>query len=231
MSGRSDYEERRQARIDRLTTAAGKATEEANQQYQRSHDLVKDIPFGQPNIEGRTALPNLRSKSWNALGKAVELNEKSDHYAERAAAAEKNTSISSDDPEAIEKLKSKLAKLEEERERVKASNKEAKKNGTELAPWYTLPYIGKDIKRIKDRIAQLEQVDRMPNETIEFDGGKIISDASTNRVMVIHDEKPDSATIQALKCNGFHWAPSESAWVRLRNRNALYAAKTICDIL
>ena len=231
MSGRMDYEERRQARIDRLNAAAGKATEEANQQYQRSHDLVKDIPFGQPNIEGRQALPRMREKSWNALGKAVEFSEKSEYYAERAAAAKRNTSISSDDPEAIHKLKNKLAALEAERERVKASNKEAKKNGTELAPWYTLPYIGKDIKRIKGRIAQLEQIDQMPTETIEFYGGKIISDAATNRVMILHDEKPDSVTIQTLNGYGFHWAPSAGAWVRLRNPNALRVAKKICGIL
>ncbi len=112
MSGRVDYEERRQARIDRLNAAAGRATEEATRQSQRSHDLVKNIPLGQPNIEGRTALPNLRAKSISAMEKAVALDEKSDCYAERAAAAERNTSISSDDPEAIEKLKNKLAKLE-----------------------------------------------------------------------------------------------------------------------
>ncbi|QNK41854.1 DUF3560 domain-containing protein [Caproicibacter fermentans] len=230
MSGRADYEERRQARIDRLNGAARKATEESDRQYKRSHDLVKDIPFGQPNIEGRPALPRLREKSWNALGKAVEADEKAAYYAGRAEAAESNSTISSDDPEAIEKLKSKLADLEAERERVKASNKAARAAGKEPAPWYTLPYLGKDIKRIKDRIAHLERVDQMPAETIKFDGGEIISDADTNRVMVRHDEKPDSTVIQALKSNGFHWARSERAWVRLRNPNALYAAKAICGI-
>lgn len=230
MSGRADYEERRQARIDRLNGAARKATEESDRQYKRSHDLVKDIPFGQPNIEGRPALPRLREKSWNALGKAVEADEKAAYYAGRAEAAENNSTISSDDPEAIEKLKSKLADLEAERERVKASNKAARAAGKEPAPWYTLPYLGKDIKRIKDRIAHLERVDQMPAETIEFDGGEIISDADTNRIMVRHDEKPDSTVIQALKSNGFHWARSERAWVRLRNPNALYAAKAICGI-
>ena len=230
MSGRADYEERRQARIDRLNDAARRATEESDRQYKRSHDLVKDIPFGQPNIEGHPALPRLREKSRNALMKSVEADEKAAYYAGRAEAAENNSTISSDDPEAIEKLKSKLADLEAERERVKASNKAARATGKEPAPWYTLPYIGKNIKRIKDRIAHLERVDQIPDETIKFDGGEIIIDADTNRVMIRHDEKPDSTVIQALKSNGFHWSRSEHAWIRLRNQNALYAAKHICRV-
>jgi hypothetical protein len=67
MPGRSDYEERKQARIDRLNGAASKARQESDKQYQHSHDLVKDIPLGQPNIIGRPALPRLREKSFNAL--------------------------------------------------------------------------------------------------------------------------------------------------------------------
>ena len=99
------------------------------------------------------------NKSRNAADRAVKLNEKATYYADRAESAENNRAISSDDPEAIEKLKNKLVSLESERERVKEFNKAAKKNGTEKAPWYTLPYLGKDIKRIKDRIAQLERVE------------------------------------------------------------------------
>lgn len=230
MSGREDYEERKQARIDRLNGAAEKAATLSTAQYKRSNDLVKDIPFGQPNIVGRSALPRLREKSWNTLGRAVESEEKSAYYAGKAAAAESNSAISSDDPEAIEKLKSKLAALEAEREKAKAFNRAARKNGTEKLPWYTLPYLGKDIKRIKERIAQLEQVDQMPAEIIEFDAGEIESDPVTNRVIIRHDKKPDDETIRALKSNGFHWSHSEKAWQRLRNLNALYAAKAICGV-
>ena len=230
MSGRADYEERKQDRIDRLNGAAEKASERSLSYNKRSSDLVKDIPFGQPNIVGRPALPRLREKSARAMDKAVEESDKADYYAERAEAAESNHAISSDDPEAIPKLKNKLAALEAEREQVKASNKAARKNGTEPAPWYTLPYLGRDIKQVKERIAKLERVDQMPDETIQFDGGEIISDTETNRVMIRHDEKPGSAVIQALKSNGFHWSHSEKVWQRLRNPNALYTAKVICGI-
>lgn len=228
--GRADYEERKQARIDRLSSAANRASTEASAQFKKSHDLVKDIPCGQPNIIGRPALPRLREKSWNALGKAVELDEKSDYYADKAASAESNTSIFSDDPEAINKLRDKLEALESKRDKIKASNKEAKKNGTAQAAWYALPYINRDIKSVKDRIAKLQMISQMPAELIEFDGGEIESDPITNRIKIIYDSKPSAETIEKLKSNGFKWAPSEGAWQRLRGYNALRAAYQICNI-
>ena len=79
MAGRADYEERKQNRIDRYNSAAEKASKESSRLNKLSSDLVKDIPFGQPNIIGRPALPRLREKSWNALGKAVESGEKADY--------------------------------------------------------------------------------------------------------------------------------------------------------
>lgn len=230
MSGRQDYEERRQARIDRLNAAAEKKSMQAEAAYKRSHDLVKDIPLGQPNIIGRSALPRLREKSRNAFEQSVRHDETAAYYAERAASAENNTAISSDDPTAIAKLREKVARLEAERDRVKASNKEARKNGTEQAPWYTLPYLGKDIKAAKDRIARLEQVGAMPAMLIEFEGGEVESDPETNRVMIRYDERQDNDIVEALKGRGFKWSPTAKAWQRLRNMNALRAACRVCGI-
>lgn len=230
MSGRIDYEERKQARIDHLNDAAYRASKESSDANKRSSDLVKDIPFGQPNIVGRPALPNLRKKSAALMDKAIELSDKADYYATKADAAENNKAISSDDPEAVRKLQEKIERLEAERERVKAFNKEAKKNGTEPAPWYTLPYLSKDIKAAKDRIEKLERIDAMPEETIEFDGGEIISDAGLNRIQIRYDERQSAEVTDSLKSNGFHWSPSEMAWQRLRSPGALRAAKTICNV-
>lgn len=231
MPGRADYEERRQARIDRLREASARESNRSAEAFKRSHDLVKDIPLGQPNIIGRPALPRLREKSVSALNQAIEHDNTAAYYAERAESAENNRAISSDDPEAIEKLKAKIAKLEEERERVKVFNKAARKNGTEPAPWYTLQYLSRDIKTAKDRIAKLEQTDAMPAQLIEFDGGEIESDPITNRIIVRFDERQNDDMAERLKGNGFHWSPEAGAWQRLRNYNALRAAKRICGVV
>lgn len=224
MAGRADYEERRESRIDRLNSAASSAQAQSSAAYTRSHDLVKDIPLGQPNIRG--ALTGVMNKSSNAMDKAVELSIKAGYYADKAAAAENNKAISSDDPQAIEKLKAKVSRLEAEREKVKAFNKAARKNGTEPAPWYTLPYLGRDIKAAKERIAKLEALDARPTaEDIIFEGGRIVENVEQNRIQIFFDERPDDERIKTLKSWGFHWAHSEGAWQRLRNANAIYAAK------
>lgn len=226
MSGREDYEERKQERIDRLNDAAYKLSKESTAAMQRSHDLVKDIPLGQPNIRG--ALTGTLNKARSAADRALAASEKSSYYADRAAAAENNNTISSDDPDAIEKLQAKIEALELKRDNIKAFNKDAKKNGTSPAAWYELPYISKEIKRLKDRIANLERIDRMPAELIEFDGGEIESDPITNRVIIRYDERQPGEITEKLSSNGFHWSPTVRGWTRLRNRNALYAAKQIC---
>jgi hypothetical protein len=191
---------------------------------------VKDIPLGQPNIRG--SLTGVMNKSSNAMNKSLELSEKSNYYTDKAQAAENNKSISSDDPNCIERLQAKITRLESNREKVKAFNKEAKKNGTEQAPWYTLPYLGRDIKAAKERIAKIEKLDNMPvMDDIVFNGGKVIDNKELNRVQIIFDGRPDENTINKLKIQGFKWAPSEMAWQRLRNANAIYSAKYIIEHL
>lgn len=228
MSGREDYEERRQARIDRLNNAAASAEHESNQRAKQAHDLVKDIPFGQPNIIGRPALPALREKSGRMMDKSIELDRTANYYTARAEAAESNRAISSDDPTAIEKLEAKLAALEAERDRVKAANREAKKNGGKQSEWYTLPYLARGIKAAKERIAKLQSVDAMPAEIITFEGGEIESDPITNRVIIRYDDRQPPEVVNRLKANGYKWSPSTKGWQRLRTPVAWKHAKWMC---
>ena len=228
MAGRADYEERKQDRIDRLNDAAYKASRESSTAFRRSHDLVKDIPLGQPNIHG--ALTGILNKCRNAADRSVALGEKASYYADKATAAEENTAISSDDPDAIAKLYEKLSRLEAKREVIKRMNKERKKAGEEPVPAYMLTNLGGNIRSVKERIAHLEKLENMPAEIIRFDGGEIISDADKNRVQIVFDERQADEVTDKLKRYGFHWAPSEEAWQRLRNPNALYAAKRVCGI-
>lgn len=228
MIGRADYEERREARIDHMETMQSKNEAEAHAAYTRSHELLDPIPFGQPNINGR--LTGTLNKARNAMEKSVDLSHKAAYYAGKAESARNNKAISADDPQAIEKLEAKIAELEKQREEIKASNREAKKNGGEPAAWYVLPYIGKDIKRLKERIEALKKVDAMQDEEITFDGGKIVSDSAENRVMIYHDEKPDAETIEKLKIYGFRWSPTNGAWQRQRTPQAMRIAKHICNI-
>jgi hypothetical protein len=109
--------------------------------------------------------------------------------------------ISSDDPEAIEKLKAKL---------------ETAKNSREA-------------KRIRDRIAALEvQRTRVYREYL-FGTTKFVENVEANRVQIFFDGKPNYEMIQFLKSRGFKWARSIGAWQRMLNNAGIRAAQEVAE--
>lgn len=122
--------------------------------------------------------------------------------------------ISGSDPNAIEKLKAKLAKEEEYHAKVKATP------GHE--PWM-LSNSSAEIRRIKQRIAELEN--RPQYQGWSFDGGKVVINEEIGRVQIILDAKPASTEI--YKTNGFKWSPRNMAWQRQLTDNGVRAAKRV----
>ena len=162
--------------------------------------------------------------------------------------------ISADDPNAVSRLESKLAKLEKAQETMKAVNAYYRKHKTldgcpaisaEQAeklkagmasqwhiedkpyPTWALSNNNAEIRRVKERIATLTKQKEMGYVGWEFDGGKVEANAADNRLQIFFDGKPDPDTRDALKGNGFRWAPSAGAWQRQLNDNAIYAADRI----
>ena len=124
--GKLNFQDRKNARIERykeLADANKKASEKA---YQESKRTVEHIPMGQPILVGHHSEKSHRAtlkKSWDKMDKSIELDKKSKYYEDKAKATERNTAISSDDPDAIIKLKVKLDKLLKNQEKMKAINK------------------------------------------------------------------------------------------------------------
>lgn len=123
---RSVYQER----IDRRTAAAAAGIVRhrnlADNCYNRSHSMTRCIPFGQPILvghhsEGRDR--RYRSKAWNLMGKSVKHSDTANYYEGKLHSIETNTAISSDDPDAIAKLKRKIEAAELSQERMKEANK------------------------------------------------------------------------------------------------------------
>lgn len=127
------YEEKRQARIDRLNQAADKAEQSANEKYEAASKMAERIPLGQPILVGHHSEQwdkNYRNKTHNKFEQAYNEQKRAEKLRARAEAAENNTAISSDDPEAIPKLEKKFEELQNFQEHMKAANKYYKKNGT-----------------------------------------------------------------------------------------------------
>ena len=247
----NDYEERKQARIDRLHEKADRARAESQSLFKQSTDMASAIPFGQP-IHG-PADRRYREKIGKKMEQSFAASDKADYYERRAEAAENNTAISSDDPEALAKLKEKLEDLQISQTRMKQINAYYKKNGTcrgfhglsdELAdklvedmrhhPWdkrpfaaYALANNNQNINTVKKRIAQLTEAKELGYQGWEFDGGKVVANADINRLQIFFDEIPDEEVRRELKGRGFKWARSVGAWQRQLTDNAIYAASRI----
>lgn len=145
--------------------------------------------------------------------------------------------ISSDDPNALEKLRDKLAKLEKHQAQMKAANaairtKDTEKGDERLSelgytpdeikrlrepdycgrvgyPSYELSNNNANIRRIRDRIAELEKRQEAPApEGWAFDGGRVVVNTELNRLQIVLEDRPDDEMKQAMKGHGFRWAPS-----------------------
>lgn len=164
--------------------------------------------------------------------------------------------ISSDDPNALEKLKEKVGRLKKRQELMKAANAAIRLKDTEEGdrrlcelgytqeeikqlrepdycgrvgyPSYALNNNNANIKRLEARIAELEkrQTEEAP-QGWTFDGGEVVINTDLNRVQIFFTEKPDEEMRSKLRHRAFKWAPSQGAWQRQYTRNALYDARAI----
>lgn len=109
--------------------------------------------------------------------------------------------------------------LERYIERIKWWNGQIKKPlFTNRHKFWTLPEL------CEKSIAKSEEQLSKDSVRIEKDGFAVIKNFAEDRLQIVHDEKPDSDTIQRLKSNGFRWSPRNGAWQRQLTDNAYYGA-------
>jgi hypothetical protein len=163
-----------------------------------------------------------------------------------------NKPISASDPQALEKLAAKLKTCEELQETMKGVNSYWRKTGSCIGapgiteaqaekldaklkaphyswdnqpfPSYELSNNNAEIKRLKTRIAIISHDREVGFSGWEFFCGEAVANTELNRLQLFFDEKPNDQERAVLKANGFKWAPSQGAWQRQLNDNAIYAA-------
>jgi hypothetical protein len=91
-------------------------------------------------------------------------------------------------------------------------------------PDYELKNNYAEIKRLEKRIAEISRNQEIGFSGWEFNGGRAEANTDMNRLQLFFDEKPNDNQRAQLKANGFKWAPSQDAWQRQLNGNAIYAA-------
>lgn len=120
-----DYQGRIEAKRERLEERAEKAQVQSEQHYQASKSRADMIPFGQPILVGHHSEARARrdaQRIWDDMGKSVAAQKKADYLTAKSESVG-SAGIASDDQNAIEKLKEKLAGLERCQEMMKAINK------------------------------------------------------------------------------------------------------------
>ena len=254
------YEQKQEERRERLLDAADKAEREGDQRLKQAKDMSSVIPFGQPILVGHHSEKrdrNYRNRIRTNFSKGIEAKEKAEKLRDRAASVGKG-GVSSDDPDAIQKLTEKLEKLEKQQELYKAINKALKRAdktgddtplrelglseqtiaglkepdfaGRRGIPSYVLTNNNSNMRRIRERIEVLKATAEDQTSSEQHGEVRIVDNVEDNRVQIFFPYKPDKPTRQTLKCYGFRWSPTAEAWQRQRSSTALYWARRICCV-
>lgn len=197
----TDYEDKVKARKERFEHLAQGYSAMADEKAEQFRQRASIIPPGQP-IHG-TKDRNYREKTWNLLGKSVQLKDKANYYAGKAESVGK-AGISDDSKNAIAKLAEKYKNTSSSAER----------------------------RRIIDRVLDLHRKSNMPAEKKKQEtnlGFSIERNTDINRLQLKFGGKPDENTRSILKSSGFRWSPGENAWQRQLTGNAEWALRRVID--
>ncbi len=110
----NEYEDKQEQRRQRYLQRAEAQENKAQQAHDTVDQISSYIPPGQPILVGHHSEKRHRrdlQRIDNTMRKAIEANDKADYYRQKAAAVGEG-GISSDDPEALAKLREKDAELE-----------------------------------------------------------------------------------------------------------------------
>ena len=253
----ADYYERQEARRERYELRAERARQESDAAARQAEKMASIIPMGQPILvghhsEGRDR--RYRARIGQTMDKAISLDKKAAYYEEKAECVGQS-GISSDAPDALERLEKKLAERERAHAWMKELNKAFKKGDTALLalgmtqaqidkmratmtschhqpyPQFSLANNSAEIRRIKARIEKLKATAQNVTIKTPFASGTIVDNVEENRLQILFDDKPDADTRTKLKSHGFRWSPRNGAWQRMRSNAATYYAKQICGIV
>lgn len=219
--------------------------------------MLDVIPLGQPILVGHyseKADRNYRERANNKITKGYATLNEAKRLEQRVQAAGQNKAIFLDDPDATEKLETKIARLEARQKRMKAANKLVRANDRDglrdmgfsevvIQQLFEPDFMGRigfanylltnnnaNIRRLKKRLTTIAQY--VNDETTEKAIGnvRIVDNADENRLQIFFPNKPIDAVRSMLKSYGFRWTPSLGCWQAYRGNNTAYWAEQIVKL-
>jgi hypothetical protein len=250
------FDEKQNAKIERLEERAVKARKTGENNLKVAREMGSVIPFGQPILIGHHSEKrdrNYRSKMVNKYDKGFEALKKSEAI-EKKVSSIGCGGIASDDPTALNQLNEKLKGCELKQLKMKAVNKAAKngdkealmklglsektiesvndfiKNGEPVYASYSLTNNGAEIRRLKKRIEDLNNLYAM--EPLEHVCDDFEVSVDSGRIhFTFTSGKPSECVRDILKKQGFKWSRYSETWVRKVNQTAIHVAKIIISEL
>lgn len=188
--------ERLEARAERRRQWAQSRSSAADAAHDRVHQIADQIPFGQPILVGHHSERHARAdqrRMENGMRAAIDNGRMAEKHEHAAGEIERQlrTSVFSDDPDAVEQLEAKVARMEEKRDRIKRYNATARKGAADTSilndeeradlesilracpyqlgkggalPAYQLSNLGATIRTARQRIEQIKR-DQSDQET------------------------------------------------------------------
>jgi hypothetical protein len=250
---REDFAAKQAARKARFEARAARMEAYSEAMYRASRKITENIPLGQPILVGHHSERGHRAaleRSRRAMDRSCQAAKLAELY-KRKAQGVGDAGISSDDPDAIAQLREKARKLQAWQDRAKKINALVRRNdraglgalglnAAEVAEVFTPDYMGRigvpayslqnnlaNIKRIEQRIRDLEKISQRADVEREGAGYTYFEDVADNRLGFRFPGKPESATRDLLKRHAFKWSPTRDAWIRHLNNAGLYAAQQV----
>lgn len=204
---------------------------------------------------------NFRGRIHNTFGKAFALNDKSNHLASRADSVGTGGISSDDpdaiaklsaELDAAKGMQDRM-KAENRVIRSRAGDEQAQIDGLLALGWltneqaadlvhpdfagrignprYLLSNNNANMRRIENRIKELQKNAERQDKEESGNGYTYREDTTENRVMFLFSGKPDAETRTLLKRHAFKWSPRRTAWVRQLNNAGIYAASQVRVVL
>ena len=208
------YEEKQQRKLERFQELSQKHTQEA-EALDKINRHVGEILNGQPILIGHHSEKRHRreiERMHNRIHKSIEHNKTAEYYDNKIKNIENPRSISSDDPEAVKRLKEKLDGVLKEIaywKTIKKADPRTYNSSPEDARWYMLDNRNAEKRRILKRIEEIQNLSQVETDQI-INGIRIFTDE--NRVKIDFGYKPSEETRTKLKQNGFRWSPFNQTW-------------------
>ncbi|RPE13191.1 DUF3560 domain-containing protein [Chitinophaga lutea] len=247
-----NYEEHKKSRIDNARRQAEKQRQISEQRHNAAHQIASCISPGQPILVDHYSRNRHRrdlEKINNNMRASIEADKKAEYYDQKAVTIEQNTAISSDDPNALEKLRAELAGCEARQAFMKETNqcirsqdkaRFLRMEGTSEELWEKVnsPNVvghkgfahskltnnNANIRRLKDRIADLEKAAAIPFAEVVYKGITLRQNPQIGRIQIIFPTRTDLAVHKQLRKLGFVFCRSENAYQRQLNHRSIRAA-------